>query len=80
MYIYNKVKSIFFQQFLQKIVEVLVKALHKVRVNDNGIVINNVEFGDVFLVLILENERIGSYYRHVLHELFLPLSCFATTS
>ena len=65
------------QQFVQKVIEILVKTFHKVRVDDDGVVVNYIQFRDVLFVLVFEYERVGADDGKILYQILFMFNTFA---
>ena len=48
------------EQLLEKIVQIVVESLHQVAADNHRFVVNDIELGYVFLVVILQNKAVIS--------------------
>ena len=57
--------------------EALGQRVHQFGVDDDGIVVNNIQFGNILLVLVFEHERVGADDGKILNKSLFMLNALA---
>ena len=66
-----------FQQVVEKLVEVLVQILHHIGVDDYQVVVDDIQFFQGLLFIILQHEGVGLHDAHVVDQCLLALDALA---